>query len=842
MKKGATLYLLLLLITQTLTAQITGNIKLIDTHGDTLTDHSGIKVYFEPRSGSAVSDSTTTDVNGYFSYSPAAGSYYIVVRKQGYLALSHGSASSGWISTPNDIVPNKVMYEKRPLVYVPAGNVSGTWTGDTIYIFSGQTTIAAGDTLNVTNGAVVSSIDIITQPLLGGELIIDGHLNITGNDSTHTIMASLDSSNNVFDVYGMYITVNSGGSIHLDNADLPGTQMTVNDGDLVFNNYNYREIQFLDQESAYPGIIGDLARISITNSNFFTYFELNFGSILDINCSQVSSLMEVNNDATLRINGCLIDVETNCNNCDSIISKDNLYVGTNANQTYSNNTGTDPSYISIENCFGYSGPEFDISGDIDLDFVNNGIQCDGCISIDPNVNVQKFDYNLLLSSSPSQAPVYIVGGGAPAWALNGWSSATSAIDTFDSHGNRYFDGNLNVQAWLEAYPPDYDVIIGPGYNLYCIDMGDPNILDPDGTRSDIGARNIYNCTVPLLTGQTPIPTVADSVYPGDANHDGVANNFDILPIGLKYLYQGPTRPGATTNWVGQDAPDWNDSLASGVNSKHVDCDGDGQIGSQDINAVYLNYGLTHNNPKRRFAEGLWYQFPTDSIFEGDTIEIGVMLGRAQAPVNDFYGMAFTMLYDSTFIKPGTAKMTFDPCWVGTDSVNMISFFREDTTLLKYDAALVSTDGQNITGFGPVGTLSVVMNDDIQAKDESIALSYMDFQDILAINFQEQDLEIGGERSTFNTFIGYDRTVGLKSIDAEVVQLFPNPANNVLHIKNNSSGSIRFQIVDLSGALVLQGHTNNKQHNVDISELGNGLYMVKLSSDKYDTITKLSIIK
>ncbi|MEM7660239.1 MAG: hypothetical protein AAF399_29295, partial [Bacteroidota bacterium] len=36
----------------------------------------------------------------------------------------------------------------------------------------------------------------------------------------------------------------------------------------------------------------------------------------------------------------------------------------------------------------------------------------------------------------------------------------------------------------------------------------------------------------------------DRVYPGDANYNGVANLFDIFPIGIKYGSTGPVRPNA----------------------------------------------------------------------------------------------------------------------------------------------------------------------------------------------------------------------------------------------------------------------------------------------------------
>src|SRR6185295_12937804 len=78
-----------------------------------------------------------------------------------------------------------------------------------------------------------------------------------------------------------------------------------------------------------------------------------------------------------------------------------------------------------------------------------------------------------------------------------------------------------------------------------------------------------NCNVGVL-----ITLGCDSVWPGDANYDGVANNLDLLPIGVAYGSTGTVRPGASNNWVGQAANDWGISLASGTDYKHIDCNGD----------------------------------------------------------------------------------------------------------------------------------------------------------------------------------------------------------------------------------------------------------------------------
>ena len=76
----------------------------------------------------------------------------------------------------------------------------------------------------------------------------------------------------------------------------------------------------------------------------------------------------------------------------------------------------------------------------------------------------------------------------------------------------------------------------------CIDSGNPDYTDPDGTRSDIGARWFGNETDPGDCNADGIQNVLDVVYLindcilgrssdcncGDLNEDGIVNVLDVV--------------------------------------------------------------------------------------------------------------------------------------------------------------------------------------------------------------------------------------------------------------------------------------------------------------------------
>jgi photosystem II stability/assembly factor-like uncharacterized protein len=79
-----------------------------------------------------------------------------------------------------------------------------------------------------------------------------------------------------------------------------------------------------------------------------------------------------------------------------------------------------------------------------------------------------------------------------------------------------------------------------------------------------------------------------SVYPGDANNDGVVDVQDILPIGRFYGLSGPARLGASTTWGAQSlASAWNP-----LDAGFADCDGNGIVDSNDVVALVQNWRAT----------------------------------------------------------------------------------------------------------------------------------------------------------------------------------------------------------------------------------------------------------
>ncbi|MEO0474060.1 MAG: hypothetical protein AAF206_30910, partial [Bacteroidota bacterium] len=298
-----------------------------------------------------------------------------------------------------------------------------------------------------------------------------------------------------------------------------------------------------------------------------------------------------------------------------------------------------------------------------------------------------------------------------------------ATTAFYSHGFvANYDTSLTLN-WASAYGT------GPnGSQISDISLGNDGRIFANGSFTGNGTFDTFSATsagnndafiICLEDSLCPLPIVfpTDSVWPGDTDYDGIANNFDLLPIGLAYNDMGLTRPNASLSWIGQPAQDWNTSLPSGLDKKHVDVDGNGTIDAADTMGIFLNYGLTHNKFGGGSKTGLpiFLSFEDDTLFAGDTTDVIIHLGTDSLPADSVYGLAFSVMYDSSLIDPFNISVSYTNSWLGNNDVNMLSMERNFPNEEQIDFALTRIDQTNMNGYGEIGRMTIIMVDDLTAK-------------------------------------------------------------------------------------------------------------------------------
>ncbi|MGB1120535.1 MAG: T9SS type A sorting domain-containing protein, partial [Saprospiraceae bacterium] len=334
-------------------------------------------------------------------------------------------------------------------------------------------------------------------------------------------------------------------------------------------------------------------------------------------------------------------------------------------------------------------------------------------------------------------------------------------------------------------------------------------------------------------------TVVNGVWPGDTDDDALVNNVDLLNIGLAYNTVGVPRSSQSIQWNGYLADDWSMTFPNGLNAKYADANGDGTINANDTMAIVQNWGLTYNKNGGGNGVTIYLETAALTITNDSIITIPIMLGNAQSPVSSIYGLAFSVTYNWELVKDGTAYISFDSTWLGTNQ-NMIAIQKDFYNNEIIEAAVTRIDGNNVNGFGQIGTLGFTIQDDIiRGGDSLFSFNVLNIQavesDASTVDLQGQNQDIYWQ--TLIDIANNTQNVNLSND----INIYPNPATDFLNIETKGLQIETIEIYDLTGRQILQNQNliNNK---LEISTLSNGFYIVHIKTNLGVWNEKIMVVK
>jgi hypothetical protein len=360
----------------------------------------------------------------------------------------------------------------------------------------------------------------------------------------------------------------------------------------------------------------------------------------------------------------------------------------------------------------------------------------------------------------------------------------------------------------------------------------------------------------VLTVNTGQLTISDSihikvdqhpVYPGDADNNAQVNKNDVFRIGLAYGATGASRSISGNTWDAVHAADWSKSFKSGLNYKYADCNGDGKIDKYDLEAINANYSSTHNKTEETMVDGnpdLYYVPNKDTVVDGDTLVLHIMLGTETSPVNNIYGVSFTHMFDPGTVKSGSMMLVVDPTnsWFYQDGGAVVSFLHPNYDIPSGDIAISKSDGLNVSGYGQVGDLSVVVQDNIGAKQGPIGSINLISSDVTAISNDESSVPLSVKATKIYWKDVVSKIVPTIIQDAQV-QVYPNPISEKTLTIHFSGGlrADRIDITDLLGNTVLTAvKPAGEQTNLELPDLKQGMYLLRVSTSNGVIMKKLII--
>ena len=346
------------------------------------------------------------------------------------------------------------------------------------------------------------------------------------------------------------------------------------------------------------------------------------------------------------------------------------------------------------------------------------------------------------------------------------------------------------------------------------------------------------------------------VWPGDANNDGTANNFDILAVGLGFGDAGPVRPNASNNWYPQPSTDWTQEITTfttndggisfdsiTVNSKYADCNGNGVIEGTDIDAISQNYGLTHaKNGEKQAAEdapAISFSLP-EQIPANTWIAVDVLLGSEEQAAEDVYGVAFTINYDSDVVEAGSVSVDFDAnSWF--DNGDNISLYKDFGEQGQIDIGYSRTDGQSISGYGKIATFSIFVIDNVAGKKSSSVEIPFNISASKALMVNNE-----GFTQVLNTEPAESVVTDIDEIDLSSMNFYPNPSNNEVHFDFGVLKMQKLQIFNAVGQLMyeqsFEGYLPAKSTTLEVKNWDSGLYLVHFQTSDGVAARRLQVLK
>ncbi|MBV6655818.1 MAG: T9SS type A sorting domain-containing protein, partial [Mameliella sp.] len=403
------------------------------------------------------------------------------------------------------------------------------------------------------------------------------------------------------------------------------------------------------------------------------------------------------------------------------------------------------------------------------------------------------------------------------------------------------DDGIVALAWFE--PSINTVSLADGSTLFTLCLQADTLEGPtpvtfSPTPVNIEVTDLEN-TLPVVLQNGTVDVLQPDVWPGDTDVDGLVTHFDLLNIGLGFGAAGPERNNATIAWEAQFAPGWTASTpVSNVNYKHLDTNGDGFIDAADTLALVSNWGEEVNllpEDENRMMTGSIYIEP-DTVVLGEQTTFNIMLGEPGNLVPEVYGIAFTIVYDSAAVAPGSASTSFLDSWIGNANEDIIGLSRDRFDDSRIDVAITRTDGINAEGSGAIGQLHITIQDVIFMRGEDYPLEF-DIENIRLINADETDFQVTGLPSSGIVKDGIVNTTAPEQNNFEV-QAFPNPANDLLRILVRGAQLEEARLIATDGRLVHRAQQRTSEINVQ--NLPEGLYMLQVVTDKGQTTQRIVI--
>ncbi len=334
------------------------------------------------------------------------------------------------------------------------------------------------------------------------------------------------------------------------------------------------------------------------------------------------------------------------------------------------------------------------------------------------------------------------------------------------------------------------------------------------------------------------PPATAQVFPGDVNNDGIVNNVDLLFLGQVFFQTGPTRSPVDQgiSFTEKVLVPWGSTFPNTtIDIGFADCDGSGFIDHTDLEAIEINYNLSHGTPTPTTVDP--GQFGVDPLLYFDSTSlpgpipeqlialIPINLGTATLPVASYTGISFTINYDPNVFADVIISE------IGAPWASVFGLFIADVDKSAGTIEVASSLGPQsplIDNFGPMlGGLFIIEEDVVGIMGPDVP-SNVYLSNILMMDGGLNPKSIVEDTVTI-IITDYEITSTNDRVDSSL-EVYPNPAEDIVFIKDLNRPILSWEIYDVAGHLLRQSAAINVNScSIDTHDFSNGLYVLQVKT-------------
>ena len=323
----------------------------------------------------------------------------------------------------------------------------------------------------------------------------------------------------------------------------------------------------------------------------------------------------------------------------------------------------------------------------------------------------------------------------------------------------------------------------------------------------------------------PVCSNEDCVWPGDFDHNGIADHFDLLYWGVMKDSTGSMRDGLI-NWNGHFADPWSLELPTGLNSKHGDGNGDGITNLDDLDRNLAHFLLTnpYYEPHSLYPEGPEIIITSESNPELTAFRnIQIHAGTA---IPNVLGLAYQLDYDTSLYDIRSLRIPlcpldsniicitdeiYNPGPENNDRNTRYAFVKTDHATFDIEEGFLFD-----RVFGGLVLKENVSPDDVP---DSVVIR---LKNLIAIDAEGNDLHIGSMPLVFYK----EDITDIQDLHRDELLIYPNPANNEIYIDAPENSVV--EIISLQGEIVDQ-HVLKADKKISVINYHPGMYVVRIPS-------------